>query len=53
MSSFVLRYIKIGKDPEGVGAYGYVYHGLDTLTNQDVAMKRIRLEDVEEGVPRK
>lgn len=34
-----------------LGTYGVVYKARDTSTNQIVAMKKIRLEDKDEGVP--
>ncbi|PCH34601.1 Pkinase-domain-containing protein [Wolfiporia cocos MD-104 SS10] len=41
------RYSKIEK----VGTYGVVYKARDTTTNQIVALKKIRLEAEDEGVP--
>ena len=38
-------------DKLGEGTYGEVYKALDTVTNEIVAQKRIRLEHEEEGVP--
>eukprot|EP00607_Mallomonas_marina_P009976 CAMPEP_0182420872 /NCGR_PEP_ID=MMETSP1167-20130531/5961_1 /TAXON_ID=2988 /ORGANISM="Mallomonas Sp, Strain CCMP3275" /LENGTH=365 /DNA_ID=CAMNT_0024597393 /DNA_START=149 /DNA_END=1246 /DNA_ORIENTATION=- len=35
----------------GEGAYGVVYKAVDTETNKEVAMKKIRLELEDEGVP--
>jgi len=35
----------------GEGTYGVVYKAMDTLTNQMVALKKIRLETETEGVP--
>lgn len=35
----------------GEGTYGIVYKARDTVTQQIVAMKKIRLESEEEGVP--
>lgn len=35
----------------GEGTYGVVYKGRNKLTGQIVAMKKIRLETEEEGVP--
>lgn len=40
-------YIKIEK----IGTYGVVYKGRHRTTGQIVAMKKIRLESEEEGVP--
>ena len=35
----------------GEGTYGVVYRARDTLTGQIIALKKIRLEQEEEGVP--
>jgi serine/threonine protein kinase len=35
----------------GEGAYGVVYKALDLETNNHVALKKIRLETEDEGVP--
>lgn len=35
----------------GEGTYGVVYKGRNKITNQIVAMKKIRLESEDEGVP--
>lgn len=42
-------YIKIEKI--GEGTYGVVYKGKHKKTNRFVALKKIRLESEEEGVP--
>lgn len=42
-------YLKIEKI--GEGTYGVVYKGKNKITNQLVALKKIRLENDEEGVP--
>ena len=42
-------YIKIEKI--GEGTYGVVYKGKNKKTNKTVALKKIRLESEEEGVP--
>ena len=42
-------YVKIEKI--GEGTYGVVYKGKNKITNQLVALKKIRLENDEEGVP--
>ena len=43
------RYNKIEKI--GEGTYGVVYRGIDTVDKSIVAMKKIRLETEDEGVP--
>eukprot|EP00999_Lentomonas_sp_LEN2_P002911 NODE_773_length_1204_cov_85.092851_g733_i0.p1 GENE.NODE_773_length_1204_cov_85.092851_g733_i0~~NODE_773_length_1204_cov_85.092851_g733_i0.p1 ORF type:complete len:315 (-),score=71.65 NODE_773_length_1204_cov_85.092851_g733_i0:179-1123(-) len=43
------RYVKLQKI--GAGTYGVVYKARDTQTNQLVALKKIRLEAEDEGVP--
>lgn len=35
----------------GTGAYGTVYKGVDLKTSRIVAMKRIRIQITEEGLP--
>ena len=49
------RYKKIEKtDPAatlGEGAYGVVYKAIDMLTNRAVALKKIRIEIEDEGIP--
>lgn len=35
----------------GEGTYGVVYKGRNKITNQIVAMKKIRLESEDEGIP--
>ena len=35
----------------GEGTYGVVYKGLDKATNETIALKKIRLEQEDEGVP--
>lgn len=35
----------------GEGTYGVVYKGKNKVTGQIVAMKKIRLESEEEGIP--
>lgn len=50
LQSFTLSdYVKIEKI--GEGTYGVVYKGKNKITNQLVALKKIRLENDEEGVP--
>lgn len=44
-----VQYEKIAR--VGEGTYGVVYKGKDTRTNNIVALKKIRLEQEEEGVP--
>lgn len=43
------RYDKIEKI--GEGTYGIVYKAKDTMTQELVALKKIRLENEEEGMP--
>ncbi|KAJ2682937.1 Cyclin-dependent kinase catalytic subunit [Coemansia spiralis] len=43
------RYLKL--DKVGEGTYGVVYKARDTHTGRTVAMKKIRLEADDEGVP--
>lgn len=51
------RYRKIepransGESTLGEGAYGVVYKALDLHTNKHVALKKIRLETEDEGIP--
>jgi len=47
------RYQKVEKGTGGIGegAYGVVYKGKDKVTGEIVAMKKIRLELEEEGMP--
>jgi serine/threonine protein kinase len=35
----------------GEGTYGVVYKAKDTVTNEIVALKQIRLENEDEGIP--
>jgi|TARA_B110000208_G_scaffold182121_1_gene233531 serine/threonine protein kinase len=50
MSSFLSRYTKIEK-PLGEGTYGVVYKARDNKTSKIVALKKIRLEVEDEGIP--
>ena len=43
------KYEKIEKI--GEGTYGYVYRAKDQTTNEVVALKKIKLENEDEGVP--
>lgn len=43
------RYQKLEKI--GEGTYGIVYKAKDRITNQIIALKRIRLEAEDEGIP--
>jgi serine/threonine protein kinase len=46
------RYQKIEKNGAvGEGTYGVVYKGIDLWNNSFVALKRIRLETDDEGIP--
>jgi len=44
-----LQYEKVEKI--GEGTYGVVYKGRDRSTNETIALKKIRLEQEDEGVP--
>lgn len=46
---FVWQYEKIEKI--GEGTYGVVYKAIDRSTNKTIALKKIRLEQEDEGVP--
>jgi len=48
-NSLLENYIKI--DKIGEGTYGIVYKGQEKKTGRFVAMKKIRLESEDEGVP--
>lgn len=45
----MLQYEKVEKI--GEGTYGVVYRARDRITGQIIALKKIRLEQEEEGVP--
>lgn len=45
------RYQKVEKSGMGEGTYGVVYKAKDLQTNEFVALKRIRLEVEDEGIP--
>jgi serine/threonine protein kinase len=49
MSDFMNRFDD--KEKIGEGAYGVVYKALDLKTNEKVAIKKIKLEHCEEGIP--
>ena len=38
-------------EPVGTGAYGVVFKGLDTQTHETIAIKRIKIESENEGIP--
>lgn len=38
-------------EPVGNGAYGVVFKGLDTQTHETIAIKRIKIESENEGIP--
>lgn len=48
-NAFKDKYRKIEKI--GEGTYGVVYKSLETQTGETVALKKIRLEQEEEGIP--
>ena len=43
------RYQRVQKI--GEGTYGIVYKAIDKLTNEEVALKKIRLDHEDEGIP--
>jgi len=49
ISVFILQYEKVEKI--GEGTYGVVYKARDRVTNETIALKKIRLEQEDEGVP--
>lgn len=49
LRSDLSRYKKLEK--VGEGTYGVVYKALDRETGETIALKKIRLEDEEEGIP--
>jgi len=49
--SFEEHYERIEKKPLGEGTYGEVFKARDTLTGTIVAMKRIKLDGEDEGMP--
>lgn len=46
---FMVQYEKVEKI--GEGTYGVVYKARDRVTNETIALKKIRLEQEDEGVP--
>lgn len=46
---FLVQYEKVEKI--GEGTYGVVYKARDRVTNETIALKKIRLEQEDEGVP--
>jgi serine/threonine protein kinase len=50
MANILQRYLKIEK-PVGEGTYGVVYKAKDKTNGEFVALKKIRLEVEDEGVP--
>lgn len=49
MNESLLQYEKVEKI--GEGTYGVVYKARDRVTNETIALKKIRLEQEDEGVP--
>jgi len=50
-TAFEQRYVKLEVRPLGTGTYGEVFKVNDTQTNTVMAMKRMKLEHEEEGIP--
>ncbi|CAD7944316.1 unnamed protein product [Amoebophrya sp. A120] len=50
-TSFEQKYSKLDRNPLGEGTYGEVFRVRNTVTGETVAMKRMKLQDEEEGVP--
>ncbi|KAK8791140.1 hypothetical protein WA158_005771 [Blastocystis sp. Blastoise] len=50
MASILTKYKKI-QEPLGEGTYGVVYKAINNETNEIVALKKIRLESEDEGIP--
>ncbi|KAK8805586.1 hypothetical protein WA158_002242 [Blastocystis sp. Blastoise] len=50
MSSILAKYHQI-QEPLGEGAYGVVFKAINSETNEVVALKKIRLDLEEEGIP--
>ena len=48
-NNYTLQYEKVEKI--GEGTYGVVYKARDRVTNETIALKKIRLEQEDEGVP--
>mmetsp|Transcript_29977 Transcript_29977/g.65903 ORF Transcript_29977/g.65903 Transcript_29977/m.65903 type:complete len:301 (-) Transcript_29977:364-1266(-) len=51
VTAFEQRYVKLEVRPLGTGTYGEVFKVNDTQTNTVMAMKRMKLEHEEEGIP--
>jgi len=49
--AFEKKYERVEKKPLGEGTYGEVYKAVDRATNTVVAMKRMKLDQEDEGVP--
>lgn len=49
--AFEHKYERVEKKPLGEGTYGEVYKAVDRSTNTVVAMKRMKLDQEDEGVP--
>jgi serine/threonine protein kinase len=45
----IKRFEKLGK--LGEGTYGVVYKAIDKITGETVALKKIRLEKEDDGIP--
>ncbi len=51
LTSFISHDVVCHDDQIGEGTYGVVYKAKDRVTNEIIALKKIRLEAEDEGIP--